>query len=138
MNTRVILGVVVIVAIGVAAFFFWPSQKAPIDQIVVDDVAPIQEEDPYRITHTFRKGTHTVEGVVTLPTPCHELREDIVVAESFPEQVRIDLRIIATDGICIQVIDEREFSIDVDVDEAASFTLSIDGVAVAVPNLGGN
>jgi len=135
MYIRAVIGIVIVATLALVAFFFWPTQDTSKDAAPVDNPTPIQTEEKNIVTHTFREGTHAIAGMVTLPTPCHELQENITVAESFPEQVHIDLVIAATDGICIQVLDEREFSIDVDVDEAATFTLSIDGVTVPVPAL---
>lgn len=135
MYTRAVIGIVVVAAILLAGYFFWPKTKEPVQDIIAPNAPVAQEEDTYNVRHSFDDGVHTISGVVTLPTPCHELRENIRIAESFPEQVFIDLTTIDTGGICIQVIDEREFSIDVEVDEAASFALTINGAAVSIPSL---
>jgi len=136
MYTRAVLGIVVVAGIILAVFFFWPGAENEPKDIVEDTSAAIVDvKDDVVIEHLFDDGVHTISGVVTLPTPCHELQENIRIAESFPEQVSIDLAIVDTGGVCIQVIDDREFSIDVEVDEAASFTLSIDGVTIPVPTL---
>lgn len=135
MYTRAIIGILVVAAIILAGYFFWPKAEEPGQDADAPNTPVAQEEETYSVRHSFDDGVHTVSGVITLPTPCHELRENIRIAESFPEQVFIDLTTVDTGGICIQVIDDREFSIDVEVDEAASFALSINGVAVSVPNL---
>ncbi len=135
MYTRAVLGIVVIAGIVLGIFFFWPGEKSSSDDVVVDDNLPAVEEESYEIEHDFDDGTHTISGAVMLPTPCHELNENIRIAESFPEQVFIDLTTVDTGGICIQVIDERAFSIDVEVDVAASFALTFDGVDIPVPSL---
>lgn len=43
-----------------------------------------------------------------LPTPCHSTTHEVIVLESFPEQVNVNLSITppAPDIICIQVIEE--------------------------------
>jgi len=135
MYTRAVLGIVVVAAIILAGFFFWPSAQNEPKDIVEEVPLVVDIEDEVAVEHLFDDGIHTISGVATLPTPCHELQENIRIAESFPEQVSIDLSIVDTGGICIQVIDEREFSIDVEVDVAATFTLSIDGVIIPVPTL---
>src|SRR3989344_139799 len=55
---------------------------------------------------------HIYRGVIDLPTPCHTLKTNVLVAESYPEQVTIQLEVEnpAPDVVCIQVIDTREFS----------------------------
>ena len=135
MNTRVIIGIVVVAALVLAGYFFWPKAKEPTQDTTAPNAPVAQEEETYSVRHSFDDGVHTISGVITLPTPCHELRENIRIAESFPEQVFIDLTTVDTGGICIQVIDEREFSIDVEVDEAASFALTINGAAVSLPSI---
>lgn len=123
---------VLIIAMGV--YFFVPREA----ESPISDKEPAQTTEPqenYTIEHVFDDGVHTISGTLTLPTPCHEVRQDVAIAESFPEQVFITIDVVATDGICIQVIDERDFSIDVEVDEAATFSLEINGAQVAVPAL---
>ncbi|HQC39153.1 MAG TPA: hypothetical protein PK804_00645 [Candidatus Dojkabacteria bacterium] len=46
----------------------------------------------------------------TLPTPCHEVKTEEIVLESYPEQVSVLLTITApsSDVACIQVIKEFE------------------------------
>lgn len=126
-----IIGVVIILA---GVYFLVPRE---VESPSMDE-EPLQTAEPqeeYDITHTFDDGTHTIAGTLTLPNPCYEIRQDVSVAESFPEQVFITIDSVDTGGICIQVIDERDFSIDVEVDEAATFTLEINGANVAVPAL---
>ncbi|XKT75037.1 MAG: hypothetical protein ACJKSS_02620 [Patescibacteria group bacterium UBA2103] len=135
MNTRAAIVIVVIAVIVLAAYLFWPTGKnMEENQLVKVDGTEVIEEE-FALEHTFEDGVHTISGIVQLPTPCHELREDVVVAESFPEQVSITLTTVDTGGICIQVIDPREFSIDVEVDEKATFSLSINDTKVLVPAL---
>jgi len=135
MYTRVIGGVVFVGIIILSVYFFWPSTKSDPAADIVDDTALVQVEEEYVVAHTFDDGVHTISGEITLPTPCHELNENVRIAESFPEQVFIDLSVIDTGGICIQVLDQRSFSIDVEVDERASFTFTIDGKGIPVQAL---
>lgn len=46
----------------------------------------------------------------TLPTPCHEVKTEEIVLESYPEQVSVLLTITppSSDVVCIQVIKEFE------------------------------
>lgn len=43
-----------------------------------------------------------------LPTPCHEIKHEVVVLESYPEQVKVNAEIVNPDNTltCIQVIQE--------------------------------
>lgn len=81
--------------------------------------------------HSFRDGTHTLFGSIDLPTPCYTLSTDVIVAESFPEQVTIDFKAeVDPDIMCTQVISPSEFSVEVDVSEDATFSTRFNGVSV--------
>ena len=127
-----ILGVIIII-IGLVFFFRETPSPQDVGDAIIEE--PVVEQESFDITRTFEDGVHTISGVVTLPTPCHLLQENVRVAESLPEQIFITLTTQATDGICIQVLDAREFSIDVEASEEAAVSLSINGVDVPVPNL---
>ncbi|MBL1434402.1 hypothetical protein COB87_002460 [Candidatus Wolfebacteria bacterium] len=135
MYARAITGIIIIAAIILLGYLFWPSAQNDQAVDLADNTALVQTEEEFVISHKYDDGVHTISGEITLPTPCHELNENIRIAESFPEQVFMDLFIIDTGGICIQVLDQRSFSIDVEVDEAASFSLTIDGESISVPVL---
>jgi hypothetical protein len=62
-----------------------------------------------------------------LPTPCHNLTENNVVMESFPEQVRMEVTITAPakGTVCAQVITPVSKTGTINVDKAATFSLKV-------------
>lgn len=97
------------------------------------NVKPIAPGEPnpgsiaVQATKTYSNGVHQVRGIISLPTPCHTLEVASAVMESYPEQVRIDLNVKDSGNPCIQVIDERAWSVDVKASEQASFQVMING-----------
>lgn len=82
------------------------------------------------VTHEFANGTHHYIGSVTLPTPCHELRAEATVAESFPEQIRIMLTTVppAPETVCAQVLTRTSFDLGASASEGARLAgVTLDG-----------
>lgn len=69
-------------------------------------------------------------GTVTLPNPCYKVTVSSTIAESFPEQVTLNIVTQASDEICIQVIDERKIAGEIEVSEGAKFTILLNGESV--------
>lgn len=78
-------------------------------------------------TKTYANGAYHVEGVLTLPTPCHQLLVEPLIMESYPEQVAVNFTIRDTGGMCVQVLHEQPWEFDVRVSELATFSASING-----------
>lgn len=139
-HIHILLGAAFVVLVLILGYMFF---VAPASAPVVDDTTPRQTEDelapPYvqqdSLTHTFEDGVHTIAGVVVLPTPCHRIVTDTVVAESFPEQVTITIAVPQDEGVCTQVIDERSFSVDVEVSRNATFTIRTGDRTLSAPAL---
>ena len=86
----------------------------------------------------FKKKLDNVEVTVEVPTPCHEIRQETKIMESYPEQVRIDLSVVdpAPGIICVQQITQKEFSGEVKVSESATVSVNLDGEKVYWTNQG--
>lgn len=129
---------VLLVAVLAYLFFAAPAAAPVVDETpnvgTAPDLAP-----PYiqanSLTHEFEDGVHTISGVVVLPTRCHRIVTDTVIAESFPEQVTITISVPEDDGVCVQAIDERVFTTDVEVSRGASVVLRTQSQTLAVPQL---
>ena len=75
-------------------------------------------------------GSLRYSGAVVVPTPCHEVKADAIVAESHPEQVRIDLTVVIKAGptqFCAQVVTNKEFSGEAKVSSEAQVSVYLDG-----------
>lgn len=62
-----------------------------------------------------------------IPTPCHSIEYQVIVAESFPEQVTIfaDISSPSEDTVCIQVLEEVVHEGTYSASEKASLSLSV-------------
>ena len=92
-------------------------------------------EDPYGITridakHFYIDGTHTLAGEIVMPTPCDLLDSEILIAESYPEQVMINFNVINTADSCTQVITPQRFKVSFEAAEAASIAARFMGKQV--------
>lgn len=79
--------------------------------------------DQVTVKTTYENGTLKYSGTVNLPSPCFELKTELNVLETFPEQVQIRLTTVNTAGptqFCTQVINPEEFSGEVKVSKDAT------------------
>lgn len=85
-------------------------------------------------TRTFANSRHTVRGTIMTPTPCHALTHDVMIAESYPEQVTIQFSVNAPAGdmMCAQVIDEKDFTITFSASEQASIRATLNGEPITL------
>ena len=66
----------------------------------------------------------TYFGTLQAPTPCHEVKVDSIVAESYPEQVSLNIKTEDSGQVCTQVITPKKFSGTINVSKDAKFTIS--------------
>lgn len=81
-------------------------------------------------SHIYNNGVHTVSGTIQMPTPCHELKIDSRIMESYPEQVVLDFTTVDTGAICVQVIADKPWSVEFKASEQARITARVNGVPV--------
>ena len=100
-----------------------PAQDVPVSGGGSVDTKPDQAGAmKLLVKHEFKEGIHYLSGSLSVPTPCHELKNRIAIAESFPEQVFVEFYTETSAEACIQVIAEKEFSLQVKVSESARFS----------------
>ena len=90
------------------------------------DTKTVINTDQVTVKTTYENGTLKYSGTVNLPSPCFELKTEVNVLETFPEQVQIRLTTVNTAGptqFCTQVITPEEFSGKVQVSEGATVTV---------------
>lgn len=84
-------------------------------------------------THYFDEydQTHFIEGIVETGTPCYTIKVgEVVIRESLPELVTINLLAssnLASGDYCIQVTDQKPFSVDFQASELARITINVNG-----------
>src|SRR3989344_7772027 len=121
-------------ALPVAAFYFGVKYQKSIVYKVKSTISSYKV--PAKSKATFQKSFEDnllkYNGTVEAPTPCHEIRQETKIMESYPEQVRIDLSVInpTADKVCAQQITQKEFSGEIKVSENASVSVFLDGKKV--------
>ena len=125
-------GLLVIIVAGMFGYSYLasrPAAVAPDTPAVVPEDEPDRYADITRIDakHFFTNGEHTVVGTLILPTPCEVPSATAAVAESFPEQVMIDISIVTTDEMCAPVLTEQRFMVTAAASENASFSARLQG-----------
>ncbi len=105
---------------GMFAFAYW-QRSAVVETHPELSVTPEEPQAARRIDakHFYRGATHTIAGEVLMPTPCDLLETDVVVRESFPEQVTVAFTVINHAEACAQVITPQRFRVDFDASERA-------------------
>ncbi len=129
----VVLTIIIFTVIvgGMFGFAYLKKQEVVMDQ-------QIQEEDPQpevryadisriEAKHYFIDGVHTLVGEVAMPTPCDLLNHDVMVAESYPEQVSIDFTVINNSVACAQVITPARFKVEFSASKEATISASLEG-----------
>lgn len=133
MNNKTVVGIIAgLLVIGGLAWWGLSGGKG---DVPVDDTAgtPVSAQ-PTSVTvnHYFDNGSHTVEGTLTLPTPCHTLSSEVVVAESFPEQVMIKFTTKSGEGVCVQVLADKFFRVTFSASKDALISATLDGKPLAL------
>ena len=132
-NFKIEIAVIVVVLLvmiaGVYSYRHYRSTTRPVDTKPM----PAMPMDPdlssvaVQATKTYSNGVFHISGTFSLPTPCHTLDVTSLVAESYPEQVSINMTVQDPGNPCVQVIDERAWSIDVKASEQATFRANVNG-----------
>ena len=97
------------------------------DQADAGDQGRLSYIDQINAKHFFIDGTHTVVGQLTMPTPCDLLEHEVMVAESYPEQITINFTVLNNADTCAQVMTEQRFMVEVTASEEATFSATLEG-----------
>ena len=103
-----------------------------VDKTKDTDTKTIVNSEKISLKTSFKNGKLEYSGSVQLPSPCHKLDIQTSVAESYPEQVQISLEILDPDPemLCATVVEEKEFSGELDVSANASISVSLNSEKV--------
>jgi hypothetical protein len=136
-QTKLIIIIIVIaLAVLIAGWFFTrdgslgTGKNSIIGEEVDVDLNLPQETITAK--HQFANGKHIVAGEVGLPTPCHILDWTVAIAESFPEQVFIDLMSSTQAEACAQVITPARFKVEFTASENARISMTLNGEPVTL------
>ena len=129
------IGLVVVIALlfGVNSFI---SNKSAIDEINNMEKTDLIDKGRPDITitakHQYKDGMHIIAGETDMPTPCHILDWDTIVAESFPEQVTINFSLTTMADACTQVITPTRFKVEFTASEEASIVATLNGEEIVL------
>ena len=129
-----IIAILLFFAFPVVAFYLGAKYQKSIvykdKSAIVSSPAPVKSKVTFQ--KSFKDNLLKYKGTVQTPSPCHELKQETKVMESYPEQVRIDLSTIdpSPGNICTQQITSKEFSGETAVSENASVSVFLDGKKV--------
>ena len=141
MNSKGVGLVVVLIAlIGLGIYFFGGVndfaqfdnvEEAPTDDRSSVDTNDTVDETVMLVAYTYVGNIHTYIGEINLPTPCHELDSEVIIAESFPEQVSINFTIASEVEMCAQVITPEPFVVSFEASKDASVAMTVNGEEMA-------
>lgn len=94
------------------------------------------QEEPIRIgsvtyEHSFEDGVHSFSGTASVPTRCIAVTATTSVADGTPASIRIELSAPKAEGICLELPAEREFAVEAEAPEDASFEFYGNGEILA-------
>ncbi|OGE84904.1 MAG: hypothetical protein A3J48_02210 [Candidatus Doudnabacteria bacterium RIFCSPHIGHO2_02_FULL_46_11] len=115
---------------GLWLVFEWDQSQISVVENRARQEEPVDASpQTIKAKHAFAAGEHTLSGKLNLPTPCHELEYETIITQSYPEQITINFKISppAVDVICIQVVDEREFTIEFAASAGALILAKLNG-----------
>ncbi len=134
-NKYILVGAIIIILVIIGFFIFRNSNDVSEENGVFDENGnQVEAWAPESIDakHQYEDGVHIIAGEVDLPTPCHILREEVVVMESHPEQVVINFtaEIIDEEEICAQVMTTNRFKVEFSASEEANISAVFNGVDI--------
>lgn len=80
---------------------------------------PVAQHETINAKHQYKDGRHIIAGEANVPTPCHILATDALVAESMPEQVTVRFIASSSADACAQVLTPARFKVEFQASEKA-------------------
>ena len=131
MTNKTIIGVLVALVVVGGLAWWGLSNKTTVENIPEEttNTSPttLTVNHYYQVNNGM--GSHTLEGTITLPTPCHSLSVEAEVAPSVehPEDVLVKFITKPGGGICTQVLSDKFFRVTFNAGEDAQITATLDG-----------
>ena len=117
---------VIVVAIGLA-FSAIRTSEEPVTPI--ETLAPEPAPPQVTLSSVFRRGTHSIKGAITVPTPCHNAEASVAVdTEATPDIIRIEVLAPPDLGPCLMMPGEKTFSLSASAEESAVIEARVNGV----------
>lgn len=137
-NKTAVLAIVLFafIVVGMFVYAYLKNQEMKVEQTQTPPVTEEEVTTPYdditRIDakHFFIDDMHTLSGEILMPTPCDLIETNVIVAESYPEQVTVEFSVINNADFCAQVMTPQRFKVEAKVSENASFRAMFEGRSV--------
>lgn len=129
MSNKSIVAIVVIVLLLAGGILWLVPFGNPAEEND-NEVVELPGPEVVRVNHFFENGLHTVEGTITLPTPCYSLETNVAVTKATDDgSDKAVLNFVATSGtgVCTQVIADKFFSTSFEAGENAEITATYNG-----------
>jgi len=133
MNKKTVtLFIAALVLIVIGMFTFAYVKRADIEKQVPEDRQPVEASaydgiERIDAKHFYIDGVHTLAGEILMPTPCDLLEHEVVVRESYPEQVSVGFTVINNADICAQVVTPQRFLVSFSGAAEASIDATLQG-----------
>lgn len=124
-----------IISVLVAAFFLVGCTQESDEGAQKQSSQVQQEQTSKELTANAASGEATFLGdgkwnyevVVQKPTPCHKVEKEVVIQESYPEQVSLNLTVSknAEELVCVQQIEEENVTGEFKASEQAKVQLNL-------------
>lgn len=138
-STPVLVGILFFLIVGGMFGYAYLKRTETVIEVKQDAQSDAQsqtafeQKDVLTLVDHYEGITHTITGELMLPTPCYDVATELTVAESYPEQVIIDIK-TSNNGetMCAQVITPKEFTVTLDASPDARFSARINSREVDV------
>jgi len=131
MSNKTVIAIIIVIIGLVVGFLYLVPFGDPEEDVLNsggDDV--VFNPGELAVDHFFADGVHTIDGTVDLPTPCHQLDHEVLIAESLPEQISINFNTTKSDGLCTEVLTSKIFSLSFNASEEAVLGATFNGEPV--------
>ncbi|PKN02877.1 hypothetical protein CVU76_02525 [Candidatus Dojkabacteria bacterium HGW-Dojkabacteria-1] len=129
MEKKILILITIVLPLGILTVFSFKDfliKDSPIENKTPE--SKIVTKGNFILEYTY-KGENIWEYSVTgqLPNPCYQASTDVIVAESYPEQVFVTVTVAPPedDVMCAQVISEYEYSGEFSASKEATVALQV-------------
>ena len=125
------IGIIVFAVILIAGITFFAvrtgREEAPKFDTKTETPTPV-----VTLKDSYKKGVHTYTGTYTVATPCHTISATATVAVGTPDVVTIAITAPADEGMCVQVIATKTFTVTATAGKDAKVEVQVNGVPATI------
>ena len=106
-----------------------PKNILPIKAVPIRMEMRMHDDYPIKARYEFENGVHKMEGFISA-SACQRVETGIMIAESYPEQVTLEFKLVDTtteDIVCPAVMMEKKFELKFEASEEARIEAMING-----------